>query len=201
VMTALLKAGKTVISLGGGNDISFPDASALHAVHPEYFAINMDAHLDMRKSDVRHSGTPYRNLFESGKLIPSNFHEVGIQTCANSPHYLNDARDMGVHIHTFQAIRAHGTKGFFKDLFKSFGSTPLFAGLDMDGVRASDAPGVSASSPVGFSAFKVLEFAELCRTHNTPIFEITEVNPEFDIDGRTAKLAALAIYAFIYGNR
>ncbi len=201
VMTALLKAGKIVISLGGGNDISFPDASALHAVHPEYFAINMDAHLDMRTSDIRHSGTPYRNLIDNEKLIPANFHEVGIQTCANSPHYLEDARNMGVNIHTFQAIRAKGTKKFFANLFNDFGSTPLFAGLDMDSVRASDAPGVSASCPIGFSGYKVLEFADRCHKHNTPVFEITEVNPDHDIDGRTARLAAMAIYAFIYGNK
>lgn len=202
LMTALLKAGKIVIVLGGGNDISFPDASAVHTVHPDYIAINMDAHLDMRKSDIRHSGTPYRNLIDGGKLDPAHFHEVGIQTWANSPRYLEDARSMGVSIHTFQAIRETGTKQFFNDLFNNFGTAPLFVGLDMDCVRASDAPGVSASCPVGFSAYKILEFADRCRAYgNTSVFEITEVNPEQDIDGRTARLAALAVYAFIYGNK
>lgn len=201
VVTDLLTMGKIVITLGGGNDISFPDASAMHSVHPDYLAMNVDAHLDMRRSDIRHSGTPYRNLIDNGKLTPANFHEIGIQGWANSPRYLEDAHDMGVNIHYLSEIHDTGPKPFFNDLFAEFGDKPLFAGLDMDSVRASDAPGVSASCPVGFSAKTILRFADLCRTHNTPLFEITEVNPKFDIDSRTARLAALTVYAFIYGNK
>lgn len=202
VVTAVLKDGKKVLALGGGNDISLPDASAVNTVYPGYAAINMDAHLDMRQSDTRHSGTPYRNLIGAGKLTPANFHEVGIQPWANAPHYLESAKKLGVNIHTLREINAIGTQQFFNDLFAQFGETPLFAGLDMDSVRASDAPGVSASCPVGFSAEAVLDFADRCRTHGkTALFEITEVNPAFDIDGRTARLAALTLYAFIFGNR
>lgn len=202
VITELMKLGKTVISLGGGNDISFPDASGVQAEYPDFVAMNVDAHLDMRKSDRRHSGTPYRNLVDTGKITPDNLYEVGITTWANSPRYLADARNMGVNIHTLQSIEKDGYARFFKDLFSGIKGRPLFAGLDMDCVRASDAPGVSASSPVGLSAKAVLDFADRCRRHeHTKVFEITEVNPEFDIDGRTAKLAALAIYAFIYGNK
>lgn len=202
VVTALLNSGKTVIVLGGGNDISFPDASAVHSVYPEYVAMNLDAHLDMRKSDIRHSGTPYRNLIDTGKLRPADFHEVGIQGWANSPRYLEDAAAMGVNIHYLSTIHDTGPQQFFNDLFARIGSSPLFAGLDMDSVRASDAPGVSASCPMGFSAKTIIRFADLCRKHsNTPVFEITEVNPKHDIDGRTARLAALAVYTFIYGNK
>ena len=202
LVTAVLADGKKVLTLGGGNDISLPDASAVNAIHPGYAAINMDAHLDMRKSAKRHSGTPYRNLIEGHKLDPANFFELGIQSWANAPHYLEDAKELGVNVHTLQEINAIGTRTFFTDLFKRLDGTTLFAGLDMDSVRASDAPGVSASCPVGFSAETILDFADRCRTHgNTALFEITEVNPAFDIDGRTARLAALTMYAFIYGNQ
>ncbi len=202
LVTAVLQDGKIVLTLGGGNDISLPDASAVNAIHPGYAAINMDAHLDMRESNIRHSGTPYRNLIDGHKLDPANFFELGIQSWANAPHYLEDAKELGVNVHTLQEISAIGTRTFFTDLFKRLDGTTLFAGLDMDSVRASDAPGVSASCPVGFSAETILDFADRCRTHgNTALFEITEVNPAFDIDGRTTRLAALTMYAFIYGNQ
>lgn len=202
VVTELVKMGKTVISLGGGNDISFPDASGVHASHPDFVAINLDAHLDMRKNEIRHSGTPYRNLIDTEKLLPEHFYEIGITTWANSPRYLADARDMGVNITTLQDIEDIGYNACFKNIFRQIEDRPLFAGLDMDCVRASDAPGVSASSPVGLSAQAVLDFADRCRQHGqTKVFEVSEVNPEYDIDGRTAKLAALVVYAFIYGNK
>ena len=109
---------------------------------------------------------------------------------------------MGVHIHTLHTMEQTGHRACFDSLFAEISGQPLFAGLDMDSVRAADAPGVSASSPVGLSARAVLDFADRCRTHGlTKVFEITEVNPTFDIDGRTAKLAALAVYTFIYGNK
>lgn len=200
VVRHALADGKKVMVLGGGNDISLPDAKAVSAVHPGFTAINMDAHLDMRKSDVIHSGTPYRNLIDGGHLAPENFHETGIQPWANAPHYLEDARSMGVNIHTLADIERVGEDAFFDSLFTGLDGKPLFAGLDMDSVRASDAPGVSAPSPVGFSVRGILGFAARCHEHGqTAVFEITEVNPDLDVDGRTARLAALALYFYMFG--
>jgi arginase family enzyme len=88
------------------------------------------------------------------------------------------------------------------NLFTKLNDKPLFAGLDMDSIRASDAPGVSAPSPVGFTAKDILNIANQCHNHsNTALFEITEVNPNVDIDDHTSRLAALILYTFIYGKR
>lgn len=200
VVSTLLREGKKVMTLGGGNDISLPDARACADVLGDIAAINMDAHLDMRKSDRIHSGTPYRNLIEGGHLTPSHFHEVGIQPQSNSPHYVQDAAEMGINIHTLSHVMQHGADMYFDELFELLSDRPLFAGLDMDSVRASDAPGVSAPSPVGFTAEEVLNFAARCQAYGkTGVFEITEVNPDLDVDNRTARLAALIIYTYMYG--
>lgn len=192
---------KIVMVIGGGNDCSLPDAKAVSSLYPDFHAINMDAHLDMRIHEQIHSGTPYRNLIEGGYLKASHLHEVGIQSWANSPRYLDLAQEMGVNIHTYHTIRNMGKTAFFNTLFNTIGTAPLFAGLDMDCVRAADAPGVSASSTIGFSANDIIEFARRCREHvHPPVFEITEVNPDFDIDGHTARLAAQTIYTFMYGT-
>ncbi|WP_424450082.1 hypothetical protein [Pseudodesulfovibrio tunisiensis] len=48
----------------------------------------------------------------------------------------------------------------------------------------------------------MLDFADHCRKYGrTALFEITEVNPATDLDGRTARLAALTLYTFLYGIR
>ena len=202
VVQQALADKKTVIVLGGGNDISFPDARALHVHDPGYAAINLDAHLDMRKSGAIHSGTPYRNLIDGRALDPARFFEVGIQPWANSAGYLEEALEMGVTVHTLGQIQAMGTGQFLDGLFDSLNGARLFAGLDMDSVRASDAPGVSAPSPVGLTADDILNFATRCRNYaHTSIFEITEVNPAKDLDDRTSRLAALTIYTFLYGKR
>lgn len=195
-----LADGKTVIVLGGGNDISLPDCRAMAEALGPVAAVNVDAHLDMRRAPQVHSGTPYRNLLEGGWLEPQWFHEAGIQPWANSPAYLEDARAMGVAVHPLESILEQGAASLWGALFEKLEERPVFVGLDMDSVRACDAPGVSASSPVGLSGRDLLALAR--RAHHggrTRVFEISETNPLQDVDGRTVRLAALAAYVFLFG--
>jgi formiminoglutamase len=202
VVAAALAEGKKVIVLGGGNDISFADGAAMAKVFGEIAAVNIDAHLDLRISDCCHSGTPYRNLLDHGLLRPGNLFEVGIQPSANSAVYLGDAMDLGVQVTTLKEVRRQGAGTFFSALLASLHDRALFVGIDMDSVRNADAPGVSAPSPIGFTAEEVLHFAADCHHHRAiGVFEISEVNPKFDRDNCTASLAALVIYTFLYGLR
>jgi formiminoglutamase len=202
VVAAILSTGKRAIVLGGGNDISYADGAALAKVYKEVAAINVDAHLDLRQSPCRHSGTPYRDLLDQGLLRPEHLLEIGIQPWSNSSIYLADAKALGVWVFTLVEIRRLGLETTFKNLLRSLHNRPLFVGLDMDCVRNADAPGVSAPSPVGLTADEVLQLVDACHHHSaTCVFEISEVNPTFDRDDCTARLAALAIYTFLYGLR
>jgi formiminoglutamase len=74
----------------------------------------------------------------------------------------------------------------------------VFWGLDMDVVRAADAPGVSAPNPLGMSGEELCLLAELAGAEpRSRLLEISELNPAYDIDGRTARLAAAAIWHFL----
>jgi formiminoglutamase len=202
VVKTVLSAGKKVIVLGGGNDISFADCAAMAGVFGEIAAINIDAHLDLRKSTCRNSGTPYRDLLDQGLLKPENLFAVGIQPWVNSPEYLSDAKKLGVGIQTLTEVRRMGVVTVMSGLFALLYGRPFFVGLDMDSVQSADAPGVSAPSPLGFTAEEVLHFADACHHHPaTGVFEISEVNPAFDRDNCTARLAALTVYTFLYGLR
>ncbi len=73
----------------------------------------------------------------------------------------------------------------------------LFWGLDVDAVRASDAPGVSAPSPIGLLADEFCDLAAVAGFQsNTHIIEFSEVNPEYDFDNRTTRLVAVAMHRF-----
>lgn len=200
VVSALLALEKRIVVLGGGNDISFADASACADTLGEIAALNVDAHLDLRQAEQVHSGTPYRNLIDAGYIEPEDLYEIGIQPQANAPRYMAQAGQMGVHVHTLDEIQRHGVQRFLDLLGERLDGKPLFVGLDMDGVRAADAPGVSAPSPVGLRSEEVVGLVAWCRDYAPcALLEITETNPQYDIDGRTAHLAALAVYAFIFG--
>ena len=98
VVTQILKDGKRMIVLGGGNDISYADGRAMAEVFgPEWWiGVNIDSHLDVRVAEQRNSGTPYRQLLDEGHLLPRYFYEVGYQTHLCSPIYYKYIRDLGV---------------------------------------------------------------------------------------------------------
>ena len=193
VVTHLLKDGKTIVVLGGGNDISFPDGCAIAKSSENPLVFNIDRHLDVRADEVRNSGTPYRQLLE-GCISPENFHEVGINTFANSQGYMDWVEEQGAHIHLLGDIRKAGVYKTIKGIVDSSDADAIFWGFDMDVVRAAEAPGVSSPGPMGFTAAEVCEVADVAAIdERTKIIEITEVNPRYDVNNLTRKLAANVI--------
>lgn len=198
----VLRDGKRLIVLGGGNDVSHPDGAAMAEVFnfKNWTALNIDAHFDVRDDEPRNSGTPYRQLLDGNLLLPTNFYEIAYQPQAASPHYFEYLQKKGVNLISlkeFQKLESD-FQSLFRDKLSRFDSdVSIFWGFDTDSVRASDAPGVSAPSPIGLTAEEFIEMAFLAGSlPQTKIIEFTEVNPHFDIDNRTAKLVACAMHSF-----
>lgn len=195
----ILKDGKTLITLGGGNDLSYADGAAMTQAFgsKNWAGFNIDAHFDVRAERVRNSGTPYRQLLESGFICPANFYEIGYQEQVNSTVYYNYLQEAGVNLTSLAEIQEVGVRNFFKNILQKIERDFLFFGFDVDVVRSADAPGVSAANPLGLTAQEFCEAALLAgNDRRTKIIEFTEVNPLFDIDNQTAKLTATAMYKF-----
>ncbi len=208
VVCQLLRDGKRVIVLGGGNDISYPDGSAMAEVFgPEWWiGVNIDSHLDVRIADQRNSGTPYRQLLEEKLLLPTYFYEVGFQSHFCSPIYYEYIRSLGVHRISLELLRSRSDadvelKEMIREKFIGHSSSlNTFFGFDMDAVRANDAPGTSAPSPLGLRASEFIQLVKYAASlANTRIIEFSEVNPNFDIDNRTTRLVAIGMHRFCTG--
>jgi formiminoglutamase len=190
VRCCLARAAKVVV-LGGGNDISYADCSALALEQPDLLAFNIDRHLDLRADPVRNSGTPYRQLLEEGFLPPGRFHEVGINSFANSQAYLRYAEAREVGVHQLADLRARGVGAAVRALAEASPAKAIFFGFDLDVVHAAEAPGVSDPSPMGLTAQEVCEIADVAAGDpRTRVIEISELNPVYDRDNITARLAA-----------
>lgn len=198
IVEQLIGDGKTLISLGGGNDISYPDCSGLAQAEPELLAFNVDAHLDVRANPVRNSGTPYRMLLEEGYLKAQNFYEMCYQPFAVAESHLSYLSHQGATAHSLRNLRERGLIGVFRHVLEASEARAIFWGIDMDSVSAADAPGVSAPNVLGMSGDELCQIAALAGSdERSRLFEITEVNPAYDIDGRTCRLAAVAIWHFL----
>jgi formiminoglutamase len=202
VMRQLVRDGKQVLMLGGGNDLSYPDAKALQSVFPEMTAVNIDAHLDIRENPLRNSGTPYRQLIEENIVQKQRFFEIGFQSHANSAHYLQQAADWGINLISLEELTRSSVTECLTNGMADNDERALFLGFDMDSVKAADAPGVSAPSPTGLSAEQARDLVSyFANRMPAKILEITEVNPTYDLDNRTAKLAAILMVAFLAASR
>jgi formiminoglutamase len=199
VVAELLEAGKRVIVLGGGNDISYPDCKALAQQRRDVLAFNIDAHLDVRPDEPRNSGTPYRQLLEEGLLNPRRFFELGSQPFCTPVAHVEYLKSKGAHVTPLAALRAKGAARVVRRALREADKAmAVFWGIDLDVVNAAEAPGVSAPNPLGLSGAELCELAALAGAEpRTRVVELTEVNPAFDVDGRTARLAAAAIWHYL----
>lgn len=195
----ILRDGKTLLVLGGGNDTSYPDCSALSLeTERQVLAFNIDAHFDVRADAIRNSGTPYRQLLEDGFVTPGSFFEIGYQPFANSATYVRYLADKGVTAMSRDEVGERGIEAVLGDILEQQRAEAIFWGLDMDVVCAADAPGVSAINATGLSGRDFCRVAQIAGSEpRTRLFEISEVNPTFDIDGRTCRLAAAALWTFL----
>lgn len=208
VVQQVLRDGKRVIVLGGGNDVSYPDGVAMAEVYGAewWIGINIDAQLDVRIADERNSGTPYRQLLEGGHLLPKYFYEVAYQTHFASPVYYNYIRELGVNRISLELLRSHADvdteikEQMRKRFIGHSCSLNTFFGFDMDAIRSADAPGTSCPSPLGLRAGEFIQLVKYAASlANTKIIEFTEVNPKFDQDDRTTKLVAIGMHRFCSG--
>ena len=203
VVQQVLRDGKRLIVIGGGNDISYPDGVAMAEVfgRENWIAINVDSHLDVRIAEQRNSGTPYRQLLEEGHLVPDKFFEVGFQTHFCSPVYYEYIRQLGVQRISLELLRSRSEsdvelKEMIKNKFvKHSEALNTFFGFDLDVVRCADAPGTSAPSPLGLRAGEFIQLVKYAASlANTRMIEFTEVNPKFDVDNCTTRLVAIAMH-------
>lgn len=196
----IIADGKRLITLGGGNDLAYPDVAGLADAAPPVLAITLDAHYDVRADTPRNSGTPYRQLLEGGHLAPDRLCILGTQPFANSPVYSAYLAERGVRVVSLREARMRGLAATARGLIHDAHGGPVFWGLDMDVVCAAEAPGVSAPNPLGMSGAELCELAELAGAdRRTRLVELSEVNPAHDSDQRTCRLAAVAIWHVLAG--
>jgi formimidoylglutamase len=201
----ILEDKKKLIILGGGNDVSYADGRAMSQVFgaKDWLGVNVDAYLDVRSDVGRSSGTPYRQLLDEKLIRPDYLYEIAYQPQLVSPVYYRYLQNLGVNMVSLDQLRSRETADLeLRELMRqkftrhSESLTAFFA-FDLHSVRASDAPGTSVPSPIGLRSGEFLDIVQFAaKLVNTKIIEFTEVNPKFDVDGRTAKLVAVAMHRF-----
>ncbi len=197
IVTALIDAGTIPIILGGGHETAYGHCLG-YISKKKVSIVNFDAHLDVREKvqGLNHSGSSFRSALENDQLDVT-YTAAGLQRCSNATSHVAYANEQGVELHWM----GEGKVGAYKALVTGAASAgPIMVSFDLDVVDCAYAPGVSAKSVGGLGSREFLELAfEAGRSPAVSSVDICELNPQYDVDGRTAKLAAVAVWNILSG--
>eukprot|EP00761_Pharyngomonas_kirbyi_P000375 gb/GECH01000375.1/.p1 GENE.gb/GECH01000375.1/~~gb/GECH01000375.1/.p1 ORF type:complete len:306 (+),score=98.05 gb/GECH01000375.1/:1-918(+) len=202
----IIEKGSIPFVIGGGNDQSFCNASALMQCYSSQNVgvVNIDAHLDVRERNNGqvHSGSPFRLLLESDGFNGNKFIEFGAQGSSCSAVHAKYVQDQGGRIFWLtQDIRKNMKNvpiEFEDQVLKKLGDN-VFMSFDLDSVQCSDAPGVSAPATVGLKAEEALQMCfRAGKLNSVKLFDLSEYNPA--VEGHlTGRLVAHMFYHFALG--
>ena len=205
VVAAVRAAGGVPVVLGGGHETAFGCFLGHVAVSPLLGILNIDAHLDVRPTlDGRgHSGSPFRQALEHPEhpLAPGRYVCLGAQPHAVSRRHFHYAQERGCVVRWLPEVRGHLLAAFTAERERLAAESCLVhVTLDADAVDAAEVPGVSAPNVGGLAGAEVLDCAQAAgAAPGVAGFDLVEVNPAFDLDDRSSRWAALAVWRFLVG--
>ncbi|MGR2737147.1 formimidoylglutamase [Billgrantia sp. Q4P2] len=203
---ALLAESHLPLILGGGHEVAFGSWSGLARhleaqgeARPRVGIVNLDAHLDLRDpSQVRSSGTPFAQIAaECGRRgWPFRYACLGVSRASNTRALFARARELNVLVREDHEIDAPRLDAIVRDLQRFMARCDhLYLTVDLDVLPAAEAPGVSAPAARGVPLAMIETLIETVRdSGKLRLADIAELNPSFDIDGRTARAAARLIH-------
>ncbi|HEU5359520.1 MAG TPA: formimidoylglutamase [Gemmatimonadales bacterium] len=197
VLAPYLKDGVFPIVLGGGHETSFGHFLGYAGVGSKVEVINWDAHPDVRKllDEKGHSGSPFREALLHPSGACTRYTVAGLQpqsVAASHLNFLDDNRGRWIWNAELNAASV--------DALYAEADAPVMASFDIDAVDGSAAPGVSAPSVGGMTVDLWLHAAyQAGRSPKVTSVDLVECNPVYDVDGRTARLAAVTIWQVLRG--
>ncbi|MFM1655392.1 formimidoylglutamase [Brevibacillus sp. B_LB10_24] len=206
-VSGLLAKSATPIILGGGHETLYGHYLGVRkhiGKDASLGIINIDAHFDLRSYEIQpSSGTMFRQILENDKN--SRYFVVGIQRFGNTQELFDKADELGaryMYEEDMAGERMDDITSALHEFIENHDHVMLT--LCTDVLNAAFAPGVSAPSPFGLTPMVVRTLIRTVAAHKKTLsFDICEVNPVLDENGRTVKLGAYltneAIMGFLGG--
>ena len=215
----LVSRGVMPLVLGGDHSIAAGSMSGAcaawrrrHDTPPGLLWI--DAHVDLNTHETTPSGNPHgmpaasllgwqvdgfsELVGPAGQFDRSRMAFVGARDI--DPGEQAHLEESGIAFWSSQEVRERGVESVMRDALAvvSPDHQPFCLSFDIDVVDPVDAPGVDTAVPDGLRPAEAMECMARAGLH-APIvsMDLVELNPERDVDGRTAHIAAACISAAI----
>lgn len=192
-----LARGAAVVVLGGGHETALGHFLGHVEAGLRPSILNVDAHPDVREPGPAgsHSGSPFREALQHPSGACRGYRVAGLQRGSTAREHLEFLAEAGAGWRWRPEVDADVLEREVGAL-----DAPALVSLDLDAVDAAHAPGVSAPATGGLPPGAWLAAAEAAgRSAAVRSLDVVELNPRFDVDGRTARLAAHTVWRFLAG--
>ncbi len=198
----LLGDGHLPLVVGGGHEVAYgsflglAEWAARQTIPPALGVVNLDAHLDLRAGRAS-SGTPFRQIAEAcaARGWPFRYLCLGVDEASNTAALLDTAARLGARWRRDRdctPARLDEVRAELGAFLATVGAVHLT--VDLDALPAAVAPGVSAPAARGVALEVVEALVDVAlASGKVRLFEVAELSPPGDPDGRTAKVAARLI--------
>lgn len=196
----VIEKGIFPIGLGGGHDIAYGSYRGVRKAYPDkkIGLINFDTHLDIRPYDNGpSSGTSFKQILDNDDNTAYSI--IGYKKQGNTKRLLETANKYNTLI-----LDEEYEENYIIENIKKFisGVDVVYITFCMDVFDAPYAPGVSAPTIMGLDPKKGKRILrEIMKSGKVVCVDFAEVNPVYDIDSRTAKLAGALIYDIMLNMR
>ncbi len=197
ISLAISKGAKSIV-LGGGHEVMFAHFSGIRKTFPEkkIGIINIDAHFDNREiinGIGASSGTGFWQIAQNEKI--HSLH-IGIQRNSNTLKLFDTAHQYGMKYILADEIFFENLPSIYQRIDELLNEVDVaYLTICMDVFNAAIAPGVSAQAYNGIFADATFMhfYRHILKNKKLIALDVAEVNPQYDIEERTARLAACLI--------
>lgn len=203
----LLNQKKRPFVIGGGHETAYGHyigiANYLKATNldAKLGILNIDAHFDLRPHNgIPHSGSPFLQAHEHAQKnnLDLNYFVYGINPQNNTKALFKTAEELGVEFCTTQEVWASNSETLAKVQNFIESKTHIYLTICLDVFKAEIAPGVSAPAWYGVELNHALKVLELVKSSGKMLsMDVCELNPEYDLNNQTAKLAGMLFSEYI----
>lgn len=192
-----LRQGRVPITLGGGHETAYGHFLGYVEAERDVSILNWDAHADVRSpiDGQPHSGSPFRQALVHPSGRCRHYTVAGLLPHSTAPAHLDFVDE-----HDGRYLWSDDLSRDAVDRLYERATAPLMVTFDLDAIDQTHAPGVSAPAAGGLSQNLWLHAAYRAgRSPTVTSIDLVELNPNVDIDDRTARLAALTMMEILRG--
>ncbi|MFJ9852474.1 formimidoylglutamase [Streptomyces sp. NPDC101150] len=205
-VSSLVDRGTLVMVLGGGHEVAYGSYLGLAGSGAlrdgaRLGVLNLDAHFDLRDDARPSSGTPFlqmaRDEERRGRRL--NYWVLGVSQPSNTERLFHTADELGVrHLPDTECgpLDRERVDAFLDEFLASCDVVHL--SIDLDVLPAGAAPGVSAPAAYGVQ-MEIVErvCARVAASRKLAVCDVAELNPQLDIDHRTARAGARLVHRIL----